>query len=302
MSLAMSATNALLRLRAARRPTPEQRLAALSTRSYPEPAPAPAALLRRYTLTTTTIADRPVLRLTPRRGGDGSHLLYTHGGAYVNPLIAPHWQILDRATRGTGVTVSIPLYRLAPEGTVDAAYRLLQQLYCRLADEAGGSGITLAGDSAGGGLALGQALAYRDADLPQPRQIVLFSPWVDVTMSHPAVPAVQPEDHMLDADLLTAFARLWAGGADLLDPGLSPLHADLTDLPPVHVFQGGRDIFAPDVEMLGTRLRAQGNSGSFILEPGGFHVYVGAVWTPESRRALAAVRGLLSSPRPTSPA
>jgi len=84
-----------------------------------------------------------------------------------------------------------------------------------------------------------------------------------------------------------------AGGTDVHDPRISPLPADLSDLPPVHVYQGGRDLLAADAHVLAYRLREAGNRGTFELAQAGFHVYVGAVWTPESRTALAQVRRLL---------
>ncbi|MFF7333996.1 alpha/beta hydrolase fold domain-containing protein [Streptomyces sp. NPDC008150] len=272
-----------------------ERLAALQDRTPPRPAPLPGALLERWTPTRTTVAGNPVVRLTPRGAANGRHLVYTHGGAYVHPLIRPHWHIIDRMARGTGVTVTVPLYRVAPEGDVDAGYAFLTEVYDGLVREAGARSVTLAGDSAGGGLALGLAVDLRDRGAPGPRQVVLFSPWVDLTMTHPAVPALERLDPMLRAELLVAAGALWGAGHDPLDPRLSPARADLDGLPPVHLFQGGRDVFAADVCDLAARLERAGNGGTFSLEPDGFHVYVGALWTPEARAALNTVNGLLTA-------
>ncbi|MER7399124.1 alpha/beta hydrolase [Streptomyces sp. NPDC000151] len=257
-------------------------------------APVPAPLRARYEVTRSTVAGRPVLRLAPRRGATGRHLLYTHGGAYAFPLQTAHWWLLQHAAKGTGVTLTVPLYRLAPEGDAPAAYSLLRTVYDALCAEAGSGNVTLGGDSAGGGLALGQAVAYRDAGLPPPRQVLLFSPWLDLTMSHPALPALEPLDPLLRTDDLIEAGRLWAHGADPRCPLLSPRFADVAGLPPVHVFQGGRDLFAADARLLGDRLAAAGNGGTFTCEPEAGHVYVSAVWTPEARRSLAGVRRLLS--------
>ncbi|WP_051872089.1 alpha/beta hydrolase fold domain-containing protein [Streptomyces sclerotialus] len=264
----------------------------------PEAAPVPAPLRARYELTRSVVAGRPVLRLTPRRGATGRHLLYTHGGAYAFPLQEPHWWLLQHAAKDTGVTLTVPLYRLAPEGDADAAYALLRRVYADLCAEAGSGNVTLGGDSAGGGLALGQAVAYRDAGVAPPRRILLFSPWLDLTMSHPALPALEPLDPLLRTGDLIEAGRLWANGADPRDPLLSPQFAEVTGLPPVHVFQGGRDLFAADARLLAERLAAAGNGGTFTFEPEGEHVYVSAVWTPESRRSLARVRGLLRNGSP----
>ena len=74
---------------------------------------------------------------------------------------------------------------------------------------------------------------------------------------------------------------------------LSPLFADLAGLPPVHTFQGGRDILAADAQLLASRLRQAGNAGTLHLRPGAFHDYLGAFWTPEARARSRAVNQLL---------
>jgi monoterpene epsilon-lactone hydrolase len=271
----------------------EDELAVLRSRPYPEPAPIPRSLQNRYEVSRSMVAGNPVITLTPHRHSNGGQLIYTHGGGYVWPLVSAHWMLLAQATRDTGVTITVPLYRLAPESGVDAAYAMLLKVYTELAERAGASNITLAGDSAGGGLALGQAITYRDGGLAAPKQVILFSPWVDVTMTHPALPSLESVDPMLRTRRLVVAGELWAGDIDIRDPRISPLQADLHSLPPVHVYQGGRDILVADAHVLAHRLREAGNQGSFELAHAGFHVYVGAVWTPESRTALAQVRGLL---------
>ena len=274
----------------------ERQLADLATRSYPAYAALPRSMRARYEVRETTVDDCPVLRLTPRQGASGQHLIYTHGGWYVRPLVAAHWWLIDRSTRGTGVTITLPFYRLAPEGGVERAYDLLRTVYTELTVGGAGEHITLAGDSAGGGLALGQAIDYREAGVPAPRQVILLSPWVDITMANPEICSLQPRDPMLNVAEPTAFGPLWAGGLDHRHPRLSPLYADLTGLPPVHIFQGGRDILAADAQLLAGRLQQVGNPGTFTFVPGAFHNYLAAFWTPEARAAHGAVRHLLRPP------
>jgi len=116
----------------------DRQLADLATRSYPAYAPPPRGMRARYDVRETTVEGCPVLRLTPHEGANGQHLIYTHGGWYVRPLVAEHWWFLDRSTRGTGVTITLPFYRLAPEGDVQHAYELLRTVYAGLT--ASGSG------------------------------------------------------------------------------------------------------------------------------------------------------------------
>jgi monoterpene epsilon-lactone hydrolase len=290
----MAATRVLVRGRSLLRRKPVERLMAeLATRDYPAAAPVPRRMREQYDVVEDEVDGCVVLRLTPRAGPSGEHLVYTHGGMYVYPLVAEQWWFLDRMARGSGVTVTVPLYRLAPEGGVDAAYEFLQKVYLDLVRS---GPVTLAGDSSGGGLALGQAMAHREAGLPAPRQVILFAPWLDIALSNPVAERLEPLDPVLRVETLRACGRLWARDHHPRDPRLSPLFADLDGLPPVHTFQGGRDVLAADAQRLDDRLRQAGNSGTFTLVPTGFHVYLGAFWTTEARAALRAVNQLL---RPT---
>ncbi len=287
----MAVTRALVRGRSRlTRTSVDELTAELAARPYPAHAPVPAQRRRRNPRGAPGVDGAVVLTLTPRDGATGHELVYTHGGSYVHPLVAEHWWFLDRMTRGTGVTLTLPLYRLAPESGVDAAYAMLGQVYRACAAR---GPVTLAGDSSGGGLALGQALAYRDAGLPPPRQVILVGPWVDIAGRHPGIGALQALDPSLRLDTLIACGRLWARGHDDRDPAVSPLFADLAGLPPVHTVQGGHDLLAADAQTLASRLQQAGNSGTFTFAPGGFHGYLGAFWTPEARAALRTINRLL---------
>jgi epsilon-lactone hydrolase len=288
----MAATRVLVRGRSLfTRKSVERLMAELNDRDYPAHAPVPKRMRQEYDVVEESLDGCVVLRLTPRSGGAGRHLVYTHGGSYVHPLAAEQWWFVDRMSRGSGVAITVPLYRLAPESGVDAAYVLLQKVYRDLV--ADGRSVSLAGDSAGGGLALGQAVAYRDAGLPSPEQVILIAPWLDISLRNPAAALLEPVDPVLRVATLRACGRLWARGHDDRDPLVSPLFADLAGLPPVHTFQGGRDILAPDAQLLASRLSEAGNQGTFTLHPAGFHDHIGAFWTPEARAALLVVNRLL---------
>ncbi|WP_309126008.1 alpha/beta hydrolase fold domain-containing protein [Kocuria sp.] len=291
MSITMAVTARAVALRA--RLTPRREVERLRGRPYPEPAAIPADLERSHAVERTEVAGRPVIRLAPCAGADGTHLVYLHGGAFVMPLLTAHWWIVRELVRGTGATVTVPLYRLAPEGTAEEGYDFLAAAWADLVRRPGVERIVVAGDSAGGNLAIGLAMALRDAGSRPPDEVVAFSPALDVTASHPAVRELDPHDPMLSVDEVQPLCAAWAGARELTDPLVSPLYGSAEGLPPVHVVQGGRDILAADALAFARSLQRAGNPGRLIYEPGAFHVYVGAYWTPEARRALGHVRGLL---------
>lgn len=258
-----------------------------------EDAPAPASLRRRCSIETVTVAGIEVYVLTPKRGASDIDVLYFHGGAYNAGMIAPHWWIIRSLIARTGATVHVPSYLLAPEYTADESYRSLDAATDEVLLTAGERRVVFAGDSSGGGIALAQAQRCRDRLGPDPDHVVLFSPWVDVTMTNPAVREVQPRDVSLDGDLLREAGIWWAGDRDPADPLISPIYGDLSDLPAMTVVQGGRDVLAPDVIKMVGLVGDAGGHVRMVEEPEGFHVYVAGWWTPEADTALeAAAQGI----------
>lgn len=261
-----------------------------------QPAPVSKAVLRIADVAHDTVNGFPVIRLTPKVGDSGTHLIYTHGGAYVFPLVSAHWGIIANLMRDTGVSVTVPLYGLAPRHGVDEAYALLDVVY----DDAVaryGSRLFLAGDSAGGALAVGQAIRARDAAKTSAGALFLFSPWFDIDLVNPGIAAIEPRDPMLGRAGLIEAGRLWAGERDHRSADISPLFGNLGGLPPVHLYQGERDILAPDAELFARRVTDAGGDANYHLAGGAFHVFVGAPWTPEAKRALAdAARVIRSVP------
>ena len=259
-------------------------------------APVPGWLRRLCEVETLLVGGFPVTVLTPRRGPSGAQLVYLHGGAYVHPLLGAHWSIIGGLIRRTGVTVWVPSYGLAPEHTVDEAYPLLQEVQRRATDRARITEHThpvfVAGDSAGGGLAVGLALRCRDEGISAAAALFLFSPWLDVTLSNPAIDALEADDPMLDRAELIDDGVLWAAERGTADPLVSPLNADraeLAELPPLHLYQGTADILLADAKLFAARAGGAGAEVTLRIYPGAIHVFVGAPWTPEAHRALADV-------------
>ena len=272
---------------------PEATTAKLLKRRYPGPATMPGKLTRLCTVQQTLLGGHTVFTLTPKVGGTGTELIYTHGGAYVNPLVRPHWSLIRALIAASGVTVTVPLYGLAPEHTVDQALPFLQSVYQQVLARAQGRRLYLGGDSSGGALALVQAVHYRSTGLPSPAGLVLISPWVDVTMTNPAIPGLEKRDPTLAAAGMAAAGLLWAGARGGLDPDVSPLFADLSGLPDARIVQGDRDILAADTDRLTRKLRDTGVDIETRLYAGAFHVFVGAPTLPESRDALMWLASML---------
>ena len=197
-------------------------------------------------------------RFTLNGGGSGPLVLYLHGGAYVNGFNAHQWRFMDRLARQTGCTVVAPAYHLAPWADYARAYDDLTALYRTLLAEYPGRRLILMGDSAGGGLALGFAEALAANGDPLPERLVLFSPWMDVSMDNPDIADYLPVEPMLHFDLVKVHGRYWAGDADTHFWQVSPLFGDMAGLPPVTMTCGTRELLYPDILLARDRLAEAG--------------------------------------------
>ncbi len=132
-------------------------------------------------MTVAHEGGQPVFRYEPARRMPGFELLYLPGGGLVNPLVPEHWWIVERLARATGAAVTVVCYPLAPERGADETLAAIDAQYERLAARRGVSRLLVAGDSAGGAVAVGLALRARR----RPDALVLFSPWLDLALGNP---------------------------------------------------------------------------------------------------------------------
>lgn len=235
----------------------------------------------------------PSFTITPRHQDVTRTIYYVHGGGFMAPIDAFHVRYATRLATALGARVVMPDYPLAPEHSWRDSHNVLVEHAARWAKEAGG--IVVAGDSAGGGIALALAIALRERGLPQPTHLVLHAPWVDLTESTPDTAVVAKQDPWLKITKLRAYAEWWAGSpGDLERPEVSPALADLSGLPPAILLYGARDLLAPGCRLLAQRARDAGWDLTSIEEPGLIHVYGLLPLLPEARRALRQVVDFLS--------
>lgn len=193
-----------------------------------------------------------------------------HGGAYVAQPTLLHWFDYAALARDTGATVIVPLYPLAPAGTADTVVPLMADFIAEQVASHGAGNVSLYGDSAGGGLALAAAQEFVRRNDPRPAHVVLVSPWLDVTLTNPAIASVR--DPVLNVTRLKRDGLLWAGGSDPTDPRVSPLYGSLSGLPPAAVYAGSLDVLSPDVLVLQEKaLATAGAKFTFILRKGEIH-------------------------------
>ncbi len=263
-------------------------------RTYPLPPPVPAALQLAARVERRLVDGFDVFTVRPRVAPSDWHIMYLHGGSYVDELLREHWEVVLNLVRVTGATVTVPCYPLAPEHTHGVGNAYVEARYRELLQLVPSGRVVLMGDSAGGGMCLVQAMRYRDAGLPLPSRLVVFAPWCDLRMEHPDIPALVPTDPIQSLAGGRIGARWWAGTDDVTHPQVSPLLGDVTGLPPVDLYLGTADLLAPDTRLMAAKLAASGVPVRLVEYPGAIHVHVAATFTPEARdtyRRIAATLG-----------
>jgi len=263
----------------------------------------PATLAWRVGVQPGEIGGWPSYTVTPRRGpANGLHVLYLHGGSYVFEMVREQWDLAAALARRLSATVHVPGYPLPPRARAGDILAALPGVYRALLSMVDARDVVVVGDSAGGGMALALVQLARDQGLPQPRDTVLFAPWLDLTLTDPGIAAVAPRDPMLAVPGLREAAAMYAGDWSPDHPLLSPVHADLTGLGRISLFIGTRDILLPDCRRLRDRAADQGVALSYVEYPGMFHDWMAAVPLPEARRVFDQVAGIVKAVSGPGPA
>ncbi len=199
-------------------------------------------------------------------------ILYCHGGGYTSGGLGFSKVLASKLTRATGLDVLAFDYRLAPEHPYPAAVEDAQAAWDHLMRLGfGARDVVLAGDSAGGNMALVLCLRLRAEGRMLPGALLLMSPWTDMTCSGESLTERADIDPVLTPEYIYAVREAYAGGLDPSQPELSPLLADLAGLPPTLIQVGTHEILFSDAERLAERMKAAGTECRLEVWEGMWH-------------------------------
>lgn len=217
--------------------------------------------------------------------GQQCAMLYIHGGAFYREIDPNHWKFIFQTARETGLDVFVPIYPLIPRpaatanqvipGLVNICHHIKQDI------------VNITGDSAGGGMALAtmhHMLDVAPALAKKVKSVVLISPVLDCTFSHPEALRLDKVDPWLGIDGLQVITPLWSAGISTSNCLASPLYGDITRLPPLLLLCGTDDLLNADARRLNAKFQgkdcSQCVSGSaqlegftYIEQPSMIHVY-----------------------------
>jgi epsilon-lactone hydrolase len=221
-------------------------------------------------------------------------LLYLHGGGFIACSPRTHRPI-TAALALKGFRVFAPEYRLAPEHPFPAAVEDAVAAWRAARIGLGSGRVVVAGDSAGGNLALAMMLAAREAgDTALPDAAALFSPATDLAGTGASLRGNSERDAMFRGEALRHLAAAYLQGTDPRTPLASPLYGDLAKLPPLLIHVGEREVLRDDSIRFAERARAAGVRVELQVWPVVPHVWqFGHAAIPEARHSLAAAAAFL---------
>jgi len=232
--------------------------------------------------------------VTAPAAGHGG-ILYLHGGGYTVGSTNTHRGLVARISNLTTLPVLLIDYRLAPEHPFPAALEDAVTAYrWLLAQGIDHSRIVIAGDSAGGGLALATLVALREAGDQLPAGVFCISPWTDLTGCGDSIRSREEQDPVLSMKSLQRDVNYYAGGQDLLSPFISPIFADLAGLPPLFIQVGTDEILLDDSRRIAENAQKAGVDVTLEVYEGMFHVFHMVPNMPETKKAMLHIGYFIS--------
>ena len=232
----------------------------------------------------------------PQHPVDDCAVVYFHGGAYVLGSAAAYRNLVGQIAARANVAIFIADYGLAPEHPFPAAVNEAASVYRGLT-ASGLSKLVIAGDSAGGGLALALLLlvtsAVNDEPVPKPLAAVVMSPWADLALTGESMETRAKDDPMLTRDALNQAAQLYLGKEDRRDPRASPLYGEVAGLPPVMFHVGEDEILLDDSRRFANRIEAAGGVAQLHIWEGMTHVFPSNVALQAAKDALDEISAFL---------
>lgn len=201
-------------------------------------------------------------------------ILYCHGGGYSTGSSVYARTLTTKLADSTSMDVFCFDYRLAPENPYPAATQDAMKAWNYLMYLGyGARDVIVAGDSAGGNLALSLVLRLKQEERILPRGIVLFSPWTDLTASGKSYETKEALDPVLDRAYLKRMTDNYAAGQDLKDPFISPLYGDFTGFPPTYIQVGDNEMLLSDSVLLQKKMIKANVPAHIDVYKGMWHVF-----------------------------
>lgn len=218
-------------------------------------------------------------------------ILYLHGGAYAMGSIATHRALCANIAIASNTNCLSIDYRLAPENPYPCAIEDSVKAYHWLVKQGyAANKIVIAGDSAGGGLAIATLLKLKEDNIELPGAAVCLSPWLNLENDGSSVDTLSEKDPMIDVAAMDVFALHYAPKEKLKDHLISPIHGDYEGFPPIYIQASKSEILYDDTLVFEKKATAAGVKLKIDTWNKTVHVWqIFAFFLPEAKKAIKKI-------------
>lgn len=217
---------------------------------------------KKYAISCKKVCENNCYKISSLEKKSKKKVLYIHGGGYVLEADSLEWGMAYSIVKETNATVYFPRYPLAPEHNCTEAFDMLTEIYVNLLRTTLPENIIIIGDSAGGGIALSFAMEIKKKEYPQPSNIILISPVMELSSKSPGnedyVDYLEKRDPMISLEALDIICDWWRGEYDKTDYHVSPRFGDITGLAPITIFSSKSEVLNVFVKMFLKDAKSQG--------------------------------------------
>lgn len=247
----------------------------------PEP---PKIIKKRFNVVKEQINNHFYYVMKPVGKAGEKHIFFLHGGGYVYEINELHWGFLARISKALNCTITIPTYPLLPNHEGKEIFDMLVPIYERLILETHTENIVIMGDSAGGGMSLALAELLKEKQLPQPGNIILISPALDMSFTNPKSYEVEKLDPMLALPSLIQIGKWYFSEKGSKYYLASPIYGDFNGLGKISLFTGTNDILYPDAKRFKEMAEKKGIKINYYEYSSMIHIWP-LLMFPESKKA-----------------
>jgi acetyl esterase/lipase len=222
------------------------------------------------------------------------HIFYLHGGGCVYEITSLHWEFLGKLISSLQCTITVPIYPLAPKHQYQEVFDMIIPIYQQISSEVKPEDTVVMGDSSGGGMSFALAQLIKEKGLPQPGNIILISPVLDMSFTNPEILEVEKLDPVSAVPALIDIVKWYAGEKGSKHYLVSPIYGNFEGLGKISLFIGTHDILYPDAKKFKGMSGEKGVKIGYYEYPSMIHIWP-LFFFPESRKATKQIIEIVKS-------
>jgi acetyl esterase/lipase len=222
------------------------------------------------------------------------HILYLHGGGFVYEIMSLHWEFIGKLVESLQCTITVPIYPLAPKHQYQEVFDMIVPIYQQIISDTKFEDVVIMGDSTGGGLGFSLAQLLKEINLPQPGNVILITPTLDVSFSNPEIHDMERLDPVSAVPALSDIVKWYSGDKGSKHYLISPIYGNFEGLGKISLFIGTHDILYPDAKRFKNMADEKGVKIGYYEYPSMIHIWP-LHFFPESQKATQQIIDIINS-------